>query len=176
MPRIPVIYTIGHSVHSADAFLELLTTHGIRQLADVRTVPASRRHPHFGKHRLHALLTEHGIDYRHFPGLGGLRKPRQDSVNSGWRHPGFRGYADYMQTPDFEQAIQSLEEFATVAPTTVMCAEAVWWQCHRRLLADALLVRGVSVQHILSAAVPKPHELSDFAKEHEGRVIYPGLL
>jgi uncharacterized protein (DUF488 family) len=176
MSRVPVIYTIGHSVHTEEAFLHLLQTHGIRQLADIRTVPASRRHPHFGKDRLRAFLAPHGIAYRHFPGLGGLRKARADSVNTGWRHESFRGYADYMQTHEFREAVCLLEDFARAVPTTVMCAEAVWWQCHRRILADALLVRGVSVQHILSAGAPKPHELSEFAREEQGEVTYPGLL
>jgi uncharacterized protein (DUF488 family) len=176
MPRPSVIYTIGHSTHAADTFLALLDAHEVRQLADIRTVPASRRHPHFSKERLSALLAEHGIRYQHLPGLGGLRKPRRDSVNTGWRHEGFRGYADYMQTPEFRPAVEKLEEFASVARTTVMCAEAVWWQCHRRLLSDALLVRGVSIWHILSTLPAKPHELSEFAREYEGGVIYPGLL
>ena len=176
MPRVSVIYTIGHSVHTEDAFLELLDAHGIRQLADIRTVPASRRHPHFSKDRLAAFLAHHGLTYRHFPGLGGLRKPRRDSVNTAWRHESFRGYADHMATPEFRAELARLEDFASAAPTTVMCAEAVWWQCHRRLLADALLVRGVSVRHILSGAAPKPHELSEFARAEQGEVTYPGLL
>lgn len=176
MARPSVIYSIGHSTHAADTFLALLETHGIRQLADVRTVPGSRRHPHFSKERLSASLAEHGIRYQHFPGLGGLRKPRRNSVNTAWRHDGFRGYADYMQTLPFRQAIEELEEFALVAATTVMCAEAVWWQCHRRLLSDALIVRRVPVLHILSAESPKPHELSEFARENGDGVMYPGLL
>lgn len=176
MSRLPVIYTIGHSVHTEEAFLHLLTTHGIRQLADIRTVPASRRHPHFGKDRLSAFLARHGITYRHFPALGGLRKPGAGSVNTGWRHESFRGYADYMQTPEFCGAVCHLQDFARAARTTVMCAEAVWWKCHRRILADALLVRGVPVQHILSAAASKPHELSEFARAEQGEVTYPGLL
>ena len=176
MPGVPVIYTVGHSVHTADAFLELLTTHGIRQLADVRTFPASRRHPQFNKDRLDAFLAQHDITYRHFPALGGRRKPRPDSTNTGWRHESFRGYADYMQTPAFREAVAVLEVFASAAPTAIMCAEAVWWQCHRRLLADALLVRGVPVRHILSSAAPKPHELSEFARAQAGEVTYPGLL
>ena len=176
MPRPSVIYTIGHSTHPADTFLTLLATHGIKQLADIRTAPVSRRHPHFGKERLEAFLAQHHVRYEHFPGLGGLRTPRRDSVNTGWRHAGFRGYADHMQTPEFQRAIEKLEEFAAVAPTTVMCAEAVWWQCHRRLLSDALLVRGVPVRHIMSAGPAKPHELSEFAREQDGTLIYPGLL
>ena len=176
MPRPSVIYSIGHSTHAADTFLTLLGTHGIRQVADIRTVPGSRRHPQFGKERLSALLAEHHVRYEHFPDLGGLRKPRRDSVNAGWRHASFRGDADHMQTPEFQRAIENLEEFGAVAPTTVMCAEAMWWQCHRRLLSDALLVRGVLVRHILPAGPAKPHELSEFAREHDGRVVYPALL
>jgi uncharacterized protein (DUF488 family) len=171
-----LIYTIGHSTHSAEHFLELLETHGIRQLADVRTVPRSKRHPQFTREALDASLARHDILYRHFPGLGGLRKPRADSINTGWRHESFRGYADYMQTADFREALTELERFATEGKTVVMCAEAVWWQCHRRLLADALLVRGVPVRHILGAAAPKPHELSEFARIDGDKVIYPGLL
>lgn len=170
------IHTIGHSTHSADAFLALLNAHGIRQLADVRSIPRSRRHPHFGKESLERLLTSAGITYRHFPALGGLRRPRPDSVNTAIRHPGFRGYADHMQTGEFDDGILALINVAQAGPAAVMCAEAVWWQCHRRFLADALLVRSVQVRHILSAAEPKAHELSEFGRPHEGRVIYPGLL
>jgi uncharacterized protein (DUF488 family) len=171
-----VIHTIGHSTHPIEKFIELMQAHRIEQLADVRTVPRSRRHPHFEKDALDAALALSGITYRHFPALGGLRKPRPDSINTAWRHPAFRGYADYMQTADFQAGLDALQALATAASTVVMCAEAVWWQCHRRLLADALLVRGVPVRHILSLATPKPHELSEFARERDGRVIYPGLL
>lgn len=171
-----MIYTVGHSNHGAHHFLTLLEAHGIRQVADVRTVPRSARHPQFSKEALAGFLADHGIGYRHFPELGGLRKPRRDSVNTGWRHPSFRGYADYMQTEGFRSALAALEEFSAALPTAAMCAEAVWWQCHRRLLADALLVRGVPVRHILSAGPPKPHELSEFARVTEGSVTYPGLL
>lgn len=171
-----MIYTIGHSTRSIEEFVELLETHGIKQIADVRTVPQSRRHPQFGRDALEASLAAHDIGYRHFPELGGLRKPRKDSINTAWQHPGFRGYADHMQTDEFCQGLSALERFTSVMSTSVLCAEAVWWQCHRRLLADALTVRGIPVRHILSAAPPKPHELSEFARVHEGRVIYPGLL
>lgn len=170
------IYTVGHSTHSADAFIALLKTHGIRQLADVRLIPKSSRYPHFALERLSVLLESHGITYRHFRDLGGRRRPRQDSVNTAWRVEAFRGYADYMGTAPFRQAVESLLTFSLAGRTTVMCAEAVWWQCHRRLLADALLVRGVPVLHILPPGPPKPHELSEFAREAEGEVIYPGLL
>jgi uncharacterized protein (DUF488 family) len=171
-----VIHTIGHSTHTADAFLALLRAHGIRQVADVRSLPRSRRHPHFGKEALDAFLAAAGCGYRHFPALGGHRRPRPDSANTALRHPGFRGYADHMQTPEFQEGIRELEAFAAGGATTVMCAEAVWWQCHRRLLADALFVRAVTIRHILSTATPKTHELSEFGREYDGGVIYPGLL
>ena len=171
-----MVYTIGHSSHAAELFLSLLQVHGVLQLADVRTAPSSKRHPHFNKQALDVFLADAGIRYRHFPVLGGLRTARKDSINTAWRHAGFRGYADHMQTEEFAEGLRSLLEFSTAGTTAVMCAEAVWWQCHRRLLADALLVGGVEVRHILSAATPKPHELSEFAREHSRRVIYPGLL
>jgi uncharacterized protein (DUF488 family) len=157
-------------------FLELLQQHRIRQLADVRAVPASRRHPQFGRDRLASSLAARDIAYRHFPSLGGLRKPQPNSVNTSWRHEGFRGYADYMQTEAFNEALQELIEFAKLSSTVIMCAEVLWWQCHRQLLADALLVRDVPVQHILPGAPPKPHRLTDFARLAGRKVIYPGLL
>jgi uncharacterized protein (DUF488 family) len=171
-----VIYTIGHSTRAIDGFLELLRIHGIRQLGDVRTVPKSRRHPHFAQEALARSLTAAGVDYRHLPALGGLRKPRRDSTNAAWRHEGFRGYADYMETPEFDAAVGELIGWAAHAPTTIMCAEAVWWQCHRRLVADALAARGVEVRHILGPDAPKRHELTDFARVESGRVRYPGLF
>ena len=171
-----MIYTIGHSTRTAEAFLELLTAHGIGQLSDVRTIPRSARHPQFSSEALASFLAQHGIVYRHFPGLGGLRKPKPSSTNTAWRNDAFRGYADYMETTAFREALDTLLRFAAQAPTTVMCAEAVWWQCHRRLLADALLVRGVPVRHILGLQEAKPHELSEFARAVGGGVTYPGLL
>lgn len=174
-PEAPPVYTVGHSVHSAAAFVELLATHGIRQIADVRLIPGSRRHPHFAREALAALLADHEIQYRHFPDLGGRRRPRPDSINTAWRVEAFRGYADYMQTVAFRESVEALLTFARTAPTAIMCAEAVWWQCHRRLLADALVARGVPVRHVLSAAAPKPHELSEFARVEAAGVTYPGL-
>ena len=170
-----MIYTIGHSTHSADAFLALLGMHGVTQLADVRTMPMSRRYPHFNRDSLEKLLAASGIRYRHLGGLGGLRKPRRDSTNTAWKHPSFRGYADYMETEAFERAFRELVVFASAGPTAVMCAEAVWWRCHRQLLADALLVQGVPVWHIFGAGA-KPHEISAFARIRDGKVIYPALL
>ncbi len=171
-----VIFTIGHSTRTADEFVALLHKHDIGQIADVRTVPQSKRHPHFSRDALAALLAAHGCSYRHFPALGGLRRLRPDSINTAWRHPGFRGYADHMQTDVFQEGLTELAQFASGVSTSVLCAEAVWWQCHRRLLADALVVAGISVKHILSAAAAKPHELSEFARVDGRRVIYPGLL
>ena len=177
-----MIYTIGHSILSAEEFLHLLRGHGVGQLADVRTIPKSRRHPQFARDALDAFLARHGVTYRHFASLGGLRKPRSDSINTAWQHPGFRGYADYMQTEEFTRGLDELLEFSrdgearSGAVTAVMCAESKWWQCHRRLLSDALLVRGVPVQHIVSSGAAKPHELTEFARPEHGKVIYPGLL
>jgi uncharacterized protein (DUF488 family) len=171
-----LIYTIGHSIHQAEQFLALLRAHEVRQVADIRTVPKSRRHPQFNRDALETFLREHDVRYRHLPALGGLRKPRRDSLNTGWRHPGFRGYADHMQTAEFCAGVEALLAFAADSRTTVMCAEALWWQCHRQLLADALLARGVAVCHILGPADAKLHRLSDFARLENGRVTYPGLL
>ena len=172
----PTIYTIGHSTHTAEQFLALLRAHEVGQVADIRTVPKSRRHPQFNGDALRAFLDAHGVAYRHFPSLGGLRKPHADSINSGWRHPSFRGYADHMGTSAFAAGIEALLDFSRAGRTTVMCAEAVWWQCHRQLLADALLARSVPVRHILGTADAKPHRLSEFARVHDGRITYPGLL
>jgi uncharacterized protein (DUF488 family) len=170
-----IIYTIGHSTRALDDFLALLAAHDIRQLADVRTIPKSRRHPHFAGDALSASLRDAGIAYRHVAALGGLRKPRPDSSNSGWRHEGFRGYADYMETPAFAQAVDELIDWARLARTTVMCAEAAWWQCHRRLLSDALVARDIEVRHIMTAASAPPHELTEFARVEGAHVRYPGL-
>jgi uncharacterized protein (DUF488 family) len=171
-----VIYTIGHSTHTAEEFAGLLRAHRITQIADVRTVPKSRRHPHFNGTELDTILRNHGIAYRHFPALGGFRTPRPDSRNTAWTHPAFRGYADYMETDAFRVALTALLQFAGRGSTAIRCAESVWWRCHRRLLADALVVTGATVRHILSLAEPKPHELSEFARVQDGGVTYPGLL
>ena len=171
-----MIYTIGHSTRSAEEFVELLQVHGIRQLADIRKIPASRRHPQFVKETLAASLAGRGIVYRHFPDLGGLRKPKTGSVNTALRNASFRGYADYMQTETFHSALLDLLQFSELCTTALMCAEAVWWSCHRKLLSDILLVRDVQVRHILTTAAAKPHQLSEFARETSGGVIYPGLL
>lgn len=164
------IYTIGHSTRSFEEFLGLLKAHGIVQLADVRTLPGSRRHPQFSRETLSAALVSHGVAYRHFGALGGLRRPLPDSPNVYWRNESFRGYADHMQSAAFGEAIQDLIGFAAGGATAVMCAEAVWWRCHRSLLADALLVRGVTVCHILGPAPAEPHQLCESART-EGTII-----
>jgi uncharacterized protein (DUF488 family) len=174
------IWTIGHSTRSADEFVDMLRANHIGGLADVRTIPRSRRHPHFGREALESRLRKEGIEYRHFAGLGGLRKPQRDSPNSGWKNQSFRGYADYMMTPEFEAAVEELLQFAEQRPVAVMCAEAVWWRCHRMLLSDALLARGVEVQHIMSvrgSSAVQPHRFTPFAQIRSGdRVWYPGLI
>ena len=166
------IYTIGHSTRSIDDFVALLRAHGIGQLADIRTIPRSRRHPQFERDALAAALSRHGIAYRHLPGLGGLRHARADSSNTGWRNDSFRGYADYMQTPGFSAALDELVEFAGTGTTAIMCAEAVWWRCHRSLVSDALVVRGVDVLHVTSAAAPSPHRLNPMAHVENGHITY----
>jgi uncharacterized protein (DUF488 family) len=171
-----MIYTVGHSIHPIEVFLQLLEDHGIAKLADVRAIPASRRHPQFGRDRLAESLATRGIAYRHFPALGGRRRPLSDSINTSWREDAFRGYADYMQTDAFDRALDELLAYAEDGKTVTMCAEAMWWQCHRRLLSDALLVRGVPVLHIVPRTEAKAHELTDFARPRGGKVIYPGLL
>ena len=173
------IWTIGHSTRSADEFIELLRSNGITALADVRTIPKSRRHPHFAREALAARLSEEGIEYRHFAALGGLRKPRADSPNGAWRNEAFRGYADHMMTPEFSRAVDELLDFGSHRAVAVMCAEAVWWQCHRMLLSDALTARGVVVEHIMSQRGQRalqPHRLTPFARIAGGRVSYPGLI
>ncbi len=174
------IWTIGHSTRSADEFLELLRAHSVDGLADVRTIPRSRRHPHFGRDVLEVRLKEEGIQYRHFAGLGGLRKPRHDSPNGAWRNEAFRGYADHMMTPEFGAALDDLLDFGARGHVAVMCAEAVWWQCHRMLLSDTLVAQDVDVQHIMGQrgkASVQPHRLTPFAQiRDDGQVWYPGLI
>jgi uncharacterized protein (DUF488 family) len=169
----PAVRTIGHSTRPLEAFIALLLEHGVRHLADVRTVPRSKRHPHFDRARLPAVLAPHGIVYSHIADLGGLRKPRPDSVNLGWKNEGFRGYADHMETPAFAAALDRLIALAMREPTAIMCAEAVPWRCHRSLIADALIARGAPVEHILGPGERRAHALTPFASV-AGGVTYPG--
>jgi uncharacterized protein (DUF488 family) len=172
---VRTIFTVGHSTRTLDALVALLARNGVTQLADVRTVPKSRRHPQFVREALAESLPRAGVTYRHFAGLGGLRKPRPDSANTAWRNESFRGYADYMQTPPFALALDELIAWAG-PPTAIMCAEAVWWQCHRQLIAAALVARGVEVRHVVSTAAPELHKLTEFARVEGTRVTYPGLI
>ena len=167
------VSTIGHSTHPIEEFTGMLTAHGIRQLVDVRTIPRSRRNPQFNRENLPVSLEAACIAYRHMPGLGGLRRPRPDSINLGWRNSSFRGYADYMQTAEFCENLNHLVELADKAPTAIMCAEAVPWRCHRSLIADALLARGIPVLEILSATKIQPHAMTPFARVQDQRVTYP---
>jgi uncharacterized protein (DUF488 family) len=168
------LLTIGHSTRAIEEFIELLEAHGVKQLVDVRTLPRSRRYPHFSMEPLAAALEQRGIAYVHLgKPLGGLRKPRADSVNRALTNEAFRGYADHMATEAFDNGIAELLKLANAGRTTIMCAEAVPWRCHRLLLSDALTARGVNVAHILSLDPPQPHELSRFAHVEDGRVSYP---
>jgi uncharacterized protein (DUF488 family) len=167
------VFTIGHSTRSIEAFIKLLESNGVRRLVDIRAIPKSRRNPQFSTAALAAALRAAGIDYVHLKALGGLRRPRKDSVNLGWRNASFRGYADYMQTPEFEAAIGWAMELGFEEPTALMCAEALPWRCHRSLVADALLARGVEVQEIISSAAPKAHQLTPLARVEGTQITYP---
>ncbi len=173
MGAFMTVSTIGHSTHSIEEFVGMLQAHGIRRLVDVRTIPKSRRNPQFSQETLAKSLQNAGIEYRHLPGLGGLRHPYKDSINTAWRNASFRGYADYMQTPEFDENVSNLVAIASEAPTAIMCAEAVPWRCHRSLVADALVARGIPVLEILSATKSQPHAMTPFARVEGQRVLYP---
>lgn len=168
-----VLYTIGHSTRSLNEFVRILQAHGIELLVDVRTVPRSRMNPQFNRGTLPESLAEHGLAYLHKPDLGGLRHPRPDSQNYGWRNGSFRGYADYMQTPAFRRALAELQDLAATRRTAVMCAEAVPWRCHRSLIADAFLAAGHQAMHIMSETRMNPHNLTTFAVVQNGQIFYP---
>ncbi len=168
------LFTIGHSTRPFEQFLALLRQHGVEQLIDVRTAPGSRRNPQYMKEQLTASLVAHGIGYLHMKELGGFRKPLPDSPNAAWRNDSFRGYADYMTTPEFQEALAHLMGPAATMPTAIMCAEAVPWRCHRSLIGDALLARGIEVRHIMSATKTDLHSLRPFAVVEGEMVRYPG--
>jgi len=167
------IFTIGHSTRPIEEFLELLRANGVEQLMDIRTIPKSRHNPQFNGDALAATLRSAGIGYTHLKELGGLRHARRDSVNLGWRNASFRGFADYMQTPEFEAALEHAMRLAKERPSALMCAEAVPWRCHRSLVADALVVRGIRVMEIISDAAPKEHTLTPFARVRGTEITYP---
>lgn len=167
------VYTIGHSNRSLEAFLELLRSFSIELVADVRHYPGSRAHPHFGKERLAASLRAIGIDYLHFEALGGRHRTLSDSSNTGWQHEAFRGYADYALTPAFARALDELIATSRKKRTAILCAEAVPWRCHRRIITDYLLVRGIEVVHILGPGRGDEAKLTSFAKAlSDGTIVY----
>jgi len=168
------IYTIGHSNHPIEKFIGMLQAHEVRLVVDVRTIPKSRHNPQYNSDALKTALDAADIGYRHLPALGGLRHPKKDSVNGAWENDSFRGYADYMQTEGFEAGLSELTMIGRERRTAVMCAEALPWRCHRSLIADALLVRGAAVLHIMSKTSVKEHALTAFAKVSGTAIIYPG--
>ena len=170
------VLTIGHSTRTIEEFLAILQAHGVQLLVDVRSIPKSRRVPQFNSDALAASLREKGIEYAHLVTLGGLRYAKKDSINTGWRNASFRGYADYMATQGFHDGLDRLLQVAKTKRTAIMCAEAVPWRCHRSLIGDALLVRGVQVEDIMSATSSRPHEMTSFAKVEGLSIVYPEEL
>lgn len=174
-PRWPkgAIFTLGHSTLPIDRFIAVLKAYGIKRLVDIRTVPRSRHNPQFNAEALPESLAKEGVEYVHLPALGGLRHPRKDSPNAGWRNKSFRGYADHMQTAAFQDALAEVQTLGRQKRTALMCAEAVPWRCHRSLVADALSVRGVPVFEVLSETHHRPHTLTPFAKVDGTSITYP---
>jgi uncharacterized protein (DUF488 family) len=168
-----VIYAIGHSTRTLDDFIEILAAHAISTLIDIRTIPKSRHNPQFNEEVLKTHLEQRGITYLHFKELGGLRKPRKDSVNTGWKNASFRGFADYMQTREFASAVRQLIQLAKLGRTAIMCAEGNPFRCHRSLVADALTVRKVHVLHISSKTSTREHTLTKFARVAGTKITYP---
>ena len=168
----PLVFTVGHSTRKLSEFVGILGTYGIEEVVDIRTIPRSRANPQFNEKRLGDFLKRHHIRYKHMKGLGGLRHPLKDSANTYWYNASFRGFADYMQTGEFRENLLELISLAKKRQTAIMCAEAVPWRCHRSLIADALLVRGVGVRHIFSPTNSKPHELTKSARVNRLNIVY----
>jgi uncharacterized protein (DUF488 family) len=167
-----MIWTIGHSTRELEEFLGLLAKFGVEVVADVRSFPGSRRHPQYGKEALEASLRARGIAYHWLPALGGRRRTSAGSPNTAWRNPAFRGYADYMSTAEFALGMRQLLQMASQARTVIMCAEALWWRCHRSLIADALCVRDVEVVHIIDERHERVHPMTSAARIVEGKLSY----
>jgi len=176
MGRKAKLLTIGHSTRSLDELIELLKNHRVTVVVDVRTIPRSRTNPQFNQETLPPALEAAGIAYQHMPGLGGLRRARPNSPNTGWHNASFRGYADYMQTNEFARNLQALIERAEKGRIALMCAEAVPWRCHRSLIADALAVRGIAVEHIIGPARARPHKLTPWALVADLAIVYPAAV
>lgn len=172
-PEMPVVLTIGHSTRTLPEFLKLLRTHHVNRVVDVRSIPRSRHNPQFNQETLRKKLRAARISYVHLPKLGGLRHARRDSPNRGWRNRSFRGFADYMQTPLFDAALERLIGLAQKKRSALMCAEAVPWRCHRSLIADALAVRKIRVEDIVSGGRARPHTVTPFARVRGTHIIYP---
>jgi uncharacterized protein (DUF488 family) len=178
------LWTIGHSTRKIDQFISLLAENGIKLVVDVRSLPGSKRYPQFNKDVLEKSLKDHGIRYEHFPELGGRRKAREDSRNMAWRNESFRGYADYMETEEFKKGVERLLDFVRhgtnpserrtreTGPAAIMCAEAVWWRCHRALISDYLKVRGIEVMHIVDRNKIEPHPYTSGARIVNGNLQY----
>lgn len=168
-----MIYTIGHSTHSFNEFLSILRAYEIELVVDVRSIPGSRHNPQYNKIDLQRNLKQHDIGYIHLKELGGLRYATKTSINTAWKNASFRGFADYMQTEDFQKGIERLIELAQNKRTVIMCAEAIPWRCHRSLIGDALLVRNINVEDIMSKKISKPHEITPWAKVDGVVITYP---
>jgi uncharacterized protein (DUF488 family) len=168
-----LIHTLGFSTRAVEEVVALLRAAGVTLLADIRTVPRSRHTPQWNREHAAESLPAHGIRYHHLPRLGGFRKPRPDSPNTGWRNLSFRGYADYMATADFAAGLAELLALAGATPAVIACTEAVPWRCHRSLVADALAVRGIEVRHLVGPGSTRPHALTPFARVEGERLTYP---
>jgi uncharacterized protein (DUF488 family) len=168
------IYTVGHSTHLIDEFIRMLDAFEIKQVVDVRTIPRSRHNPQFNEEDLREELGKHAIGYIRLKGLGGLRNTTKTSINTAWKNSSFRGFADYMQTPEFTRAVDELIDLAKEKRTVIMCAEAVPWRCHRSLISDALLIRKIKVEDIFNEKTSKPHQLTPWAKVDGNKIAYPG--
>ncbi len=168
-----VVLTIGHSTRTLEEFIQLLEVYGITLLVDVRTVPRSRHNPQFNKETLPDTLKQYGVKYIHMPEIGGLRHPKYDSVNTAWKNSGFRGYADYMQTPEFNVHLLKIVALARENRLVLMCAEALPWRCHRNLLSDALVVHHIKVEHIITKDSVINHELNELAHIEGTKITYP---
>jgi len=172
-PTPLIVMTIGHSTRPAKEFIYLLKAHQVKRLVDVRTVPRSRHNPQFNRSELSPALHSARLHYSYMPGLGGFRHARRDSLNTGWHNTSFRGFADYMQTPEFRENLDNLIKLAKSERIAIMCAEAVPWRCHRSLIADALLARGIEVREITSAIRTRPHALTPWGNVNGMQVTYP---